>query len=221
MQRLFRIFLLSGIFCFAQAFAQADIPATQIKVDSFSLEELQQAAESGDPDAQYALGYLYYYGKNNVPKNTQQGFDWIKRASVQGQEEAVQAMRLLEPGSAVPAENKIAVPVNASMEASSITPSAVQKPVVENAAKTTAAGQKSLDASGRYYAIQLMASTDKNQLNNYVKINGLKGKTSIQKNGGKYILLYGHYTTHGAATNALKRLSVAIKAQKPWVRVIL
>ena len=27
-----------------------------------SAERVQQAAEQGDPDAQYALGYMYYYG---------------------------------------------------------------------------------------------------------------------------------------------------------------
>lgn len=74
--------------------AQPAIDPTQIQLNSLTVDQLQQAAEAGDPDAQYALGYMYYYGKR-VPQNTAQALNWIKRASVQGQEQAIRALALL------------------------------------------------------------------------------------------------------------------------------
>ncbi len=83
----------------AQAVSQAALDPSQIQLNSLTLDQLQQAAQAGDPDAQYALGYMYYYGKN-VPQNTQTAMDWIKRAAVQGQTQATKALALLNPSQA-------------------------------------------------------------------------------------------------------------------------
>jgi DamX protein len=100
--RINLLFLCSGLvgvalFFFvgsAQAASQAMIDPTLIQLNSLTFDQLQQAAEAGDPDAQYALGYMYYYGKK-VPQNTAQAMNWIKRAAVQGQDQAVKALALL------------------------------------------------------------------------------------------------------------------------------
>ncbi len=63
-----------------------------------SLDRVQQAAESGDPDAQYALGYMYYYGIGTI-RDSQTADLWIKKAASQGQPLAVKAERLLNSGS--------------------------------------------------------------------------------------------------------------------------
>lgn len=63
-----------------------------------SLERVQQAAQSGDPDAQYALGYMYYYGIDTI-QDTQTARLWISKAAAQGQPLAVKAMQLLQGGS--------------------------------------------------------------------------------------------------------------------------
>lgn len=62
-----------------------------------SLERIQQAARNGDPDAQYALGYMYYYGIGTV-RDTQTAALWIKRSAAQGQPLATKAKNLLTSG---------------------------------------------------------------------------------------------------------------------------
>lgn len=60
------------------------------------IAQLEEAAQAGDPDAQYAMGYMYYEGKN-LPQDVEAARNWIKRASVQGQAQAMEAMRLIAP----------------------------------------------------------------------------------------------------------------------------
>ncbi|MCH9770575.1 MAG: SPOR domain-containing protein [Gammaproteobacteria bacterium] len=62
-----------------------------------SLSRIQQAAQMGDPDAQYALGYMYYYGIGTTT-DAQAAQIWIDRAAAQGQPLAQRARRLLEGG---------------------------------------------------------------------------------------------------------------------------
>ncbi len=62
-----------------------------------SMERIEKAAQSGDPDAQYALGYMYYYGIGTV-RDVQTARLWIKRSAVQGQPLAKKAEALLSSG---------------------------------------------------------------------------------------------------------------------------
>lgn len=59
-----------------------------------SLAQIKKAAADGDADAQYALGYMYYYGKD-VTKDQQAAAFWIGKAAAQGQPQAVKAQQLL------------------------------------------------------------------------------------------------------------------------------
>lgn len=49
-------------------------------------------AASGNADAQYTLGYLYYYGQG-VDKDEHQAMNWIQRAAAQGHEKAIKALK--------------------------------------------------------------------------------------------------------------------------------
>jgi len=62
-----------------------------------SLERIQSAAKSGDPDAQYALGYMYYYGIGTV-RDMETSRLWIRRAAIQGQPLAKKALALMSTG---------------------------------------------------------------------------------------------------------------------------
>jgi len=62
-----------------------------------SVSRIQTAAENGDADAQYALGYMYYYGIDTV-KDQQTAALWIKRAAEQGQPLAKKAWSLINSG---------------------------------------------------------------------------------------------------------------------------
>jgi TPR repeat protein len=53
---------------------------------------LYPLAAAGNDQAQYVLGYLYYYGLG-LEKNEQQGMVWIQRAAAQGNKKALQALQ--------------------------------------------------------------------------------------------------------------------------------
>lgn len=60
-----------------------------------SLKQIQQAAKNGNPDAEYALGYMYYYGQK-VPQNNEAARAWIQKAAAQGQPQAMTALKMIE-----------------------------------------------------------------------------------------------------------------------------
>lgn len=62
-----------------------------------SLSRIQAAAERGDPDAQYALGYMYYYGIGTT-RDSRAAQVWIHRSASQGQPLAVKANRMIKGG---------------------------------------------------------------------------------------------------------------------------
>ena len=51
-------------------------------------------AEKGNADAQYAVGYMYYYGEG-VVEDKKKAEEWIKKAADAGQKDAIVAARLL------------------------------------------------------------------------------------------------------------------------------
>ncbi|KTD51605.1 Sel-1 protein [Legionella quinlivanii] len=56
---------------------------------------LLPAAEGGQPDAQYAVGYMYYYGRG-VVEDREKAWQWINRAAAAGQADARQALVILD-----------------------------------------------------------------------------------------------------------------------------
>lgn len=62
-----------------------------------SITRIQEAAENGSADAQYALGYMYYYGIDTV-KDRQTAELWIQRSAAQGQPLAKKAWSLINSG---------------------------------------------------------------------------------------------------------------------------
>jgi len=59
-----------------------------------SPSQIRMAAESGNPDAEYALGYMYYYG-DGLPRNAAAGRSWIQKAAAQGQPLAIRALNIM------------------------------------------------------------------------------------------------------------------------------
>lgn len=64
-----------------------------------SVKKVQLAAENGNADAQYALGYMYYYGIDTV-QDRETGELWIQRSAAQGQPLAKKAWSLINSGAA-------------------------------------------------------------------------------------------------------------------------
>jgi TPR repeat protein len=59
-----------------------------------ALQQLMPEAQAGYPEAQYTVGYLYYYGQGVAP-DQEVGILWIARAAKQGYPPAIRAMRLI------------------------------------------------------------------------------------------------------------------------------
>ena len=74
---------------------------TQAKQDfasknySKAFTEVQGPARAGDADAQYALGYMYFYGKGTSPDRAQAKY-WFNLAAQQGQADAKRALELVK-----------------------------------------------------------------------------------------------------------------------------
>lgn len=71
-------------------------------IRSFQVQDYRQAfirlkpeAEKGNPEAQYAVGYMYFYGQG-VIEDREKALYWIRCAAKQGHPDAVQAMKLLQ-----------------------------------------------------------------------------------------------------------------------------
>ena len=70
-------------------------------IRSFKAQDYRQAfirlkpqAEKGQPDAQYAVGYMYYYGQG-VVEDREQAWHWITCAANAGQPDAIEAVHIL------------------------------------------------------------------------------------------------------------------------------
>lgn len=74
-------------------------------IQSFKAQDYRRAfirlkpeAEKGQPDAQYAVGYMYYYGQG-VVEDRKKAWFWINMAAQLGQPDAITAKKILEDGS--------------------------------------------------------------------------------------------------------------------------
>lgn len=56
---------------------------------------LKPEAKRGQPDAQYAVGYMYYYGQG-VVEDRKKAWYWISKAARSGQTDAVAALDILQ-----------------------------------------------------------------------------------------------------------------------------
>lgn len=250
MKRFMRISLSIFSFCaflfasVAFSYPHPGIQPSQIPLDNFTIDQLQQAATAGDPDAQYALGYLYYYGKR-VPQNTETALDWMRRAAVQGQTQAIHALQLLgqpvhnvrvdiaddstddssPPPKANTATKKPTANANKSSDSVNVSQKSTKSSMTTAVATPKAEKSKNPDvASKTQYTIQLMASASKATLEQYSKAHQLGSKAHYgvtQRQGKKwYVLTYGVYPSKAAAQQAINTLPAGVKAKHPWVKAM-
>lgn len=60
-----------------------------------SFKQLHPLAKQGNPEAQYAVGYMYFYGLG-TKQNVQEAVDWMQRAAESGQPQAQLALKQLQ-----------------------------------------------------------------------------------------------------------------------------
>ena len=90
---IFAAILLSGCIG-SQINLSSGIKSFQIQNYRQAFIRLMPEAKAGNPDAQYAVGYMYYYGQG-VIENRKKAFYWIKCAADKGQADAVAAINIL------------------------------------------------------------------------------------------------------------------------------
>jgi hypothetical protein len=60
-----------------------------------AMEQLLPLAAEGNIEAQYAVGYMYYYGFG-APQDTESGYFWIKRSADQHYQPAIHALMIMD-----------------------------------------------------------------------------------------------------------------------------
>jgi len=88
------ITLLSG--CMARGFnLREGIKSFQIQNYRQAFVRLMPEAIKGQPDAEYAVGYMYYYGQGVVEDRKKAAY-WIGCAAQAGQPDAIEAIAIIE-----------------------------------------------------------------------------------------------------------------------------
>jgi TPR repeat protein len=77
-------------------------------IKSFQVQDYRQAfirlkpeALKGQADAEYAIGYMYYYGQG-VVEDRQKAWYWITKAAKSGNKDAILAIEVLREGAGSP-----------------------------------------------------------------------------------------------------------------------
>ncbi|WP_454780595.1 tetratricopeptide repeat protein [Legionella sp. WA2022007384] len=104
MRRLFNLLVVVIFISILAGCAMTNAINLREGIDNFRLEEYRKAfirlkplAKQGLPDAQYAVGYMYYYGKG-VVEDRKKAWFWINAAANLGQPDAKVAIQILASG---------------------------------------------------------------------------------------------------------------------------
>lgn len=214
-------------------YAQAKLNfAEQNYYDAY--QQLLVPAAKGNPDAEYALGYLYYYGKGTA-RNTILGKQWILKAARDGNEQAAEAYQMI-----LSREQGI-MPISEPMHKSTYHPKILRKkhraiqahhavskrPIYNKRHKVqttrlTTAEKLLLACNPAHYTLQLFAAATAKQANQFMRQYKLGHKGSYFKrhlNGHNfYAVVYGDYASEASAQRAIRTLPAAIKSLRPWPR---
>lgn len=86
--------LLSGCFS-SQINLSAGIKSFQEQNYREAFIRLIPEAEKGNPEAQYAVGYMYYYGQG-VVEDRKKAWYWMNAAAKAGHPEAITALKMVK-----------------------------------------------------------------------------------------------------------------------------
>ncbi len=212
---------------------------------TLSFDQIKMAAESGDADAQYALGYMYYYGKSGATKDIIEAKKWIGKAAAQKQPQAVKALALMNRQ-----QSKV---VAYQKEPSSTTVNVEQKEFGDRTNLAVESGKdRKIDSSwgmnqknderltyvkmkrqrsekdqepiashvSGAYTLQLLGAYRKDQIVKMIEKHHLYDAgiyQTLYKNKNWYVLLYGQYKNKEEADLVAKKLEKQL-AVKPWTK---
>lgn len=104
---LFKTFKILIITIIISGCMRSSLNLTQ-GINSFRVQDYRSAfvrlkpeAEKGNAEAQYAVGYMYYYGQG-VVEDRRKAWFWITKAAESGNKDAIKAVALLNQGAGKP-----------------------------------------------------------------------------------------------------------------------
>lgn len=92
---LLLVLTLSEIACVYRSHLTEGINCFKIQNYREAFIHLKPEADRGQPDAQYAVGYMYYYGQG-VAEDKKKACIWINRAAAAGQLDAIRALKIIK-----------------------------------------------------------------------------------------------------------------------------
>ncbi len=192
--------------------------------------DLSRAANYADPNAEYALGYMYYYGLG-TPRNEPQAYYWFTKAASWGQCQAKTALAMLQLNA--PKDlNFGRHPATAAEEAAIVAseptvpnlPVPAHEPLLKrsHAKDEVKAAGKVVKAPQPVFALLLYSSTDLGQANIFIQQSKLQGQVRIRRakvgRQYQYQVLYGEvYKNKVSARAGIKKLPASVQAMRPSI----
>lgn len=210
-----------------------------------AFRELLPLAVKGNPDAQYAVGYMYYYGYG-VSEDSESGMFWMTKSAEQHYPPAIKALHLIqnptaESESMVPVrqsspyeehhekiqrQQQQYIPITSPHAPKKMSFVAPEENRVEPAVKIASSQEEKQDLSheeqARKYALQLYGSyhlTAVKELQSDLRLKNT-GHIYQTKHEGKdwYVLTFGNFASVHEASATQKNLPGGLKGMHPWVR---
>lgn len=235
------IFLSCLLLACASARMAEEVQSGKATFDSgnfkLAFAQLLPLAVKCSPEAQYAVGYMYYYGLG-VEAHKESGIFWIRQSAAQIYRPAIKAMQLIEKNKSesrdmpLKKSNKLRYSENVVQEdpvrmAAKATPENKEDEVLAslkdiNPSKSSTLSSIKTAKKTDKFTLQLFGSyklNDVKQLQSQLKLQNATHYALTQHNGHDwYVLAYGKYPAVSLAK--LAKNDMPKKAQKlhPWVR---
>lgn len=188
---------------------------------SSAFQRLFPVARDGRPDAQYAIGYMYYYGYG-VSQDTSTGLQWMRRSAVQGYPAAIKALDMIEHRDSFaqkPHQSQLKDNYGVT-ERGDVMNQSKKSPAKKM--PSTPAVMTSQNTKSSRYVLQLFGDYKIAAVQDLQKQLHLANDGHVwhTKHLGRdwYILTTGHFDTVASANTAMNSLPTHIKSMHPWVR---
>jgi len=182
-----------------------------------AFEQLMPLAVKNCAEAQYAVGYMYYYGMG-VQRHTQSGLFWIERSTNQLFPPAVKALQVMHDEEK---QSKKSFKKNGKLKRP-YTKKSLDEVLKDPAIQKKILAQKIDNAAKEKYTLQMFGSHELSKVKELQKKLSLQDKTHIAKTTHKgldwYILAYGKYPAMVTASLAKDEIPQKVLDLKPWVR---
>lgn len=166
-----------------------------------AFHRLLPIAYEGNREAQYAVGYMYYYGYG-VARDEESAVFWLKRSAHQHDALAQQALKLIHRTPEPPQKKPQTEVQNSMLRVDATTERAKPEP-----------GRYTLQLFGSNQLSDLQFLKKQLQLDNACQV-----ATSEKHGKNWYVLTYGRYSVAEDARFARAELPENAQALKPWVR---